>query len=702
MDVDKWTLGDIIDACAPKPTKKRKMQIPKFQRRRVWTSEKEDALIDTLKSSNISIGVLQLWKIGTIDGLDNYLLVDGLHRTSTLTKYYNDPFSFGRSRKMILDIIRNVVDTYQTYKKEDIESCCLKWFSKETLGTYEEFAESKDYAEKGEELREIIKVVADKKDKEPMAKFIMEKTKELAKNMNISNSVIPVILNAGTLDDLATLFKRINQNGTPLSLCDVLAAVWINTKIKIKNKEIVTCIADHYKELKQENNNMDIYMINDDKTYSAYEYMIGLKRYLSKKFENTFLGLIKDKEFIFKLVACCYYEDIGKKSIEKLNTTLIGENLTELEQKLEWSIGFVSKIFDKVAIYDKKLIVKEVPIYIATISLAFSNKSKISKKEDYYVNLFLVNILNDKLSDRNFNNKIIKSVVTEKRYLNKIYKAEFIEKMNRFVSDGVKLFGKNDRNPNTTTKLILTTLNKIYNDPDLEVKFGNIITKKIIIDKNKKSTISVNCLGNVCLYTRGDHDRKPTQTIVNYLTSEGVSDEDIEETVMFMDGETKYDSMLDKSSDFDKTKYVEFVKFRGKKIKEQLLEVFKANMKDDSDDENSDSDASDLNTSDSEHDDKSNSDSEESSDSDKSSDSEEEKPTKKSSEKSKNAKSEKLAKSDRHNDSASGSDSDSDSDSGSKKKKHTKKQKSDSQDTENEKPKKIVKNTSNRISIKVD
>lgn len=687
MEIDKWTLSDIIDACSHKPTKKRKMQIPKFQRRRVWTSEKEDELIDTLKSSNISIGVLQLWKIGTIDGLDNYLLVDGLHRTSTLTKYFDDPFSFGRSKQLICDIIKSVIDNYQTYKKEDIEACCFKWFNKDILGSYEDFVDSKEYAEKGEDLREIIKVISDKKDKEPMAKFIMEKTKELAKNMNISNSVIPVILNAGNLDDLSILFKKINQNGTPLSLCDVLAAVWINTKIKIKNKDIVDCITDHYKELRQENNNMDIYMINDDKTYSAYEYMIGLKRYLLKKYENTFFGLIKDKEFVFKLVSCCYYEDIGKKSIEKLNTTLVGENLTELEQNLEWSINFISKTFDRIVIFDKKLIVREVPIYIAMLSLVFGNKEKISKKENYYSNVFIINMLNDKLSDTNFNTKIIKSVVTEKRYLNKIYKAEFIEKMNRFVSDGVKLFGKNDKSPTTTTKIILTTLNKTQDNLDVEVKLGNVITKKIIMDKNKKSTLPVNCIGNVCLYVKGEHDRKPTQTVLNYLNSEGISDEDIEETVMFLNGETKYDNILLKSSDFDKNKYIEFVKFRGKKIKELLLETFKNNMKDDADESESSDDSDDSDDSDNSDDE-----SVESAESDESAESSESETDKK---KVKSSKRDDVKPSNRDDGKSSKRDN--------VKPTNKKNMKSDADsESEDEKPQKIKKNVGNRTSIKIE
>ena len=727
MDVDKWTLEDIIDACSSNPTKKRKLLIPKFQRRRVWTQEKEDELIETLKLGNISIGVLQLWKIGSDDGYEKYLLVDGLHRSSTLTKYYDDPFSFGKTKKAVLEIINEIAKSFQTYKREDIESCCFKWFNKKMLGTYEEFVESKDYAHKYDELKEIIKIVADKKDKEPMIKYIMEKTKELSKVMNISKSKIPVILNAGNLNDLAVLFKRINQNGTPLSLCDVLAAVWINTKIKIQNQEIVDCISDHYKDLKQENNNMDIYMINDDKTFTVYEYMIGLKRYLLKKYENTFLNLIKDKEFIFKLVSCCYYEDIGKKSIEKLNTTLIGENLTDLEKNLEWSIEFISKTFDKITIHEKKLIIKEVPIYIAMITLAFNEKKRISKKEKYYSNLFVINMINDKLSDRNFNTKIIKSVVTEKRYLNKIYKAELIEKMNRFVSDSVKLFGKNDRQISTTTKIILTSLNNIYNEPDIEVKFGNIITKKIILDKDKKSTLPLNCIGNVCLYTIGEHDRKTTQTILNYLHNEGVSDNDIEETIMFMDNEPKFDNILLNTSDFEKTKYLDFVKFRGKKIKEKLLEAFKENMKDDSDDEDSNdtnSDADDDKSDDSDNDSSDHSDHSDdetdndqnnsSDDSDKSESNSKSKSNGKSNGKANGKLKDKLNnKSDLKKDKSKNNHKknnsyDSDDEKLTKKSKKNKTNYTNSsnddqsENSEDDKPKKIIKKNNNRTSIKIE
>lgn len=683
MEVKGFTINEIIDACRQKPEGNKKLQIPNFQRRRVWDFNKEDELIDTLKSTTISIGALNIWKIGSLNEIDNYLLVDGLHRVTTLTKYYDDPFCFQRTKKLILNIIKDTVDAYQTYKAEDIDTCCKKWFSKEMLGDYSDFIESKGYAEKKDELREIVKTIADKKDKDSMTKFIMDKTKELVKNMDISKSIIPVILNVGTIDDLALLFKRINQNGSPLSLCDVLAAVWINSKIKIQNTEIVECISDHYKDLKHENNNMEIYMIGDEKTYNIYEYMIGLKRYLLKKYENTFLGLIKDKEFIFKLVACCYYEDVTKKSIEKLNTTLIGENLNELEKKLEFAIQFVSNTFDKIVIFDKNLLIKEIPIYIALITLSFNNMHKILKREKYYSDLFVINLLNDKLSDTTFNMKIIKLVVTNKKYMNKIYKAEFIEKMNRFISDGSKFFGKHDLKPTVATKIILQIIQH-FNNPEYDSKFGNIIPKKVILGKSDKIDQCVNCIGNVCLYPIFDPDRKPTQTIVNYLETHNFDDNAIETNITFLDGESKFDNILTKSNDFDKNKYKEFTKFRAKKIKEILLNIYKDNMKDDSDDDESDSDSD--NNSDNNSDDDSNDDDSDTDDDDSDSDVSEHK-SKHSNSSIKNNKID--------------TDEEDDDDELPKKKKSTKSNNSNNSDSK-ENSKKIIKNIGNRTSIKIE
>lgn len=698
MKTVEFSFNDLMDAASSKPEKDKKMEIPKFQRRRTWKQIIEDELIDTLKTGNISIGVLQLWKIAGNNKKERYLLVDGLHRVSTMRKYYDNPFSFSRTQNLISEIIKSVMDKYKTsYPEDTLKKCCSQWFNKDKLGNYEEFVIDKLFNDKQDELKEIVGSHVDKKDKDAMVKFILEKTRGLVKNMDITESKIPAIINSGDFTDLTTLFKRINQNGSKLSLCDVLAAVWANTKIEIKNKEIVEAIAEHYKEMKSENNGMDIYVENDDgKLFTVYEYMIGLRKWLLKKFGGTFLGQIKDKEFLFKVISCCMYQDIRKESIEKLNTTLLNEDLSEIEKKMVWSIEFISEVFDKILLFDGKLLITEVPFFISLISLAYLEKQKISKDKEKYASLFVMNLLNDKMSEMSFNSKTIKIIVEGKKYMFKVHKGEFSVKMDRYISDSIKLFGKNDKST-PLTKLILNVIRNVINENDEDEEdnldgkaiFGNVIPNKTIssYNKEKNSRLPVNCLGNMCIYHQSESKRKPMQSVVTYLVNEKVSNKYIDENVTFLDGEDKFDDMLAKSDEFDKKLYIEMLKERGQTMKKMLIGHFKNYLKSDDDEEDDDNLDTETNEDEDEDDDNKSESSDSESESDEESENEEDKPKKVN-----NSKKE---------------DSDSESEEESENEKEVKPKKANNKKTESDtdsskKPKKIEKiKTKNGTTIKI-
>lgn len=616
MQTKELTFNEIIDASSSQPEKNIKFEVPKFQRRRVWKPDQEDELIDTLKIGNISIGVIQLWKIGIVDKKEKYLLVDGLHRISTICKYYENPFSFGRSKRLINEIILSMNEKYgKTYAPDVINKCCSEWLNKDVLGNYQEFVEDKLFNDEIDKLKDIVgSHIVDKKGKEEFYKTLLEKTRSLVKNISITDSKIPAILNTGEYKDLTMLFKRINQNGTPLSLNDVLAAIWSNTPVKIKNKEIITCIMENYAEMKQENNNMDIYE-DGNKTFNASEYVTGLKRWLGKKFSGTFFGYIKDKEFVLKILSCCEFEDITKKSIQKLDSVLVEMDLSNLEKYLVWSIEYISSVFDKILIKEGKLLITEVPIYVSLITLAYKNRSIIKKNKEKYSMLFVLNMLNDKVSGVSYNARTIDSVVKQKKFMYKIHKGEFIEKLTNYSSDTIKLFGKYDK-LTPLTKLILSIIlstlkfdedNDDDDDKKKDLRFANIIAKKVVMDynKDKKSRLSINNLGNICLFPVGDNNRKPTQSIYNYLTVEKRSVNYIDKNIIFLGGEDKFDELLAKAEEFGKKEYIEFLKLRCTNIKNLLVNYFKDYLKAD-DDEEEEEDNLDTETGNDEDDKKSN------------------------------------------------------------------------------------------------
>ena len=53
MDIEKWNIEDLVDACSLKPIGNKKIKIPTIQRRRAWTQNQESELIETLKLNKI-------------------------------------------------------------------------------------------------------------------------------------------------------------------------------------------------------------------------------------------------------------------------------------------------------------------------------------------------------------------------------------------------------------------------------------------------------------------------------------------------------------------------------------------------------------------------------------------------------------------------------------------------------------------------
>jgi len=585
MNIEKWDIETLIDACSSKPKGHKKLKIPKFQRRREWKSYQEDELIETMKSNQISIGVLQLYKLDFEKKMEIYLLVDGLHRVTTLSKYFKNPFSFGRTKKLIDNIANEIVQKYEkSYDKDELKKLCDKWFNEKNLESYQEFVVDKTYSDsdKSDYLEKIISKLSDKKDKDNMCKMFKTKTKVLRDSMDISKSIIPVILNVGDISILPILFKRINQNGTPLTPCDVLAAKWYaSDKIEVKNKDIVECIKTYYSDMRSENNGMEIYNNDNDNNtmFTTYEYIIGLKRYLFDQFEDTFLEHITNKEFMFKLLSCCFFGNMSKKSIERIREKITEENLSELEKKLEWSIKFVADALDPIIIFktgDKcKILIREVPIILGLITLSYKYKTQIEKNKDYYKKIFQMNLLNDKISETNFNTQIIKSILKNKKYLSRVHKEEFIGKFNGYISNGIKQRGKNDK-ITTLSQFVLMFVKNIKDNSE-EYELGNIVLKKKINEFNKENKgkqLPLNFLGNLCLYGYSEEKRKPKETIVEYLNKQNISDNDIYENVLYMGENIDYDDIIQQQEITEKY-YIQFLKVRSGKIRDIIINEYK-------------------------------------------------------------------------------------------------------------------------------
>lgn len=578
MDIEKWNIDNLVDACSAKPFGNKRMKIPSVQRLRAWTPEQENELIETLKLNCISIGTLQVYKLEVSGKKETYLLADGLNRCTTLVNYFNNPLSFGIAKKSINLIENELVEKYKkSHEPSNLQTLCAKWFNVDVMGNYKDFVMERTFNEKTDELQDIVAKLIDKKDKDNIYKFLLTKTKDLCKELDISKSVICVVVN----DDISTLpllFRRINQNGTPLSACDVLAATWVTQEVEITNQDIISCIKDHYNELKRGNNNMEIYSVTSGK-HTVYDYINGLSRHLAEKYENTFYANIssKDKEFVFKLLSCVLVGDVSKKSIGQLDEIMVKEDLAALEEKLYWVFDYTSEVMDPLVLvrvntkegHIMKNIVKEVPFYIGLMSYLLINKAKIGKKLDNLKTLIRLNLINDKLSDTSFSVKIISSLLEDRKYANKLSLEEFSAKLTAHSEKTIKATkGKVD----VVSQLVLKFMNILTANENDSLEFGTIIARKELNDFNKdnKEFLPVNAFGNIAIYDCSGVPKKASESVVKYLQDQGVDENTVYQNYLYVDNATQNDELVVRQL-ITKKNYLKFLRYRTKCIKDRIV-----------------------------------------------------------------------------------------------------------------------------------
>jgi hypothetical protein len=109
---------------------------------------------------------------------------------------------------------------------------------------------------------------------------------------NFINYEVPLNIYTGPIDNVPTIFERVNSQGTPLSKYDILAASWITTDLHVKNLEVVAAIRANY-AARIQNGDYEIEGFDEsaeieEGTYNLYEYLFGLGKVLSNKCPTIF------------------------------------------------------------------------------------------------------------------------------------------------------------------------------------------------------------------------------------------------------------------------------------------------------------------------------------------------------------------------------------------------------------------------------
>ncbi|AYV79629.1 MAG: DUF262 domain-containing protein [Faunusvirus sp.] len=578
-DIDKWGLDDLIDAMSSVPTKKRKIRVPKFQRRKAWDDAKENRLIDSL-DKNIPVGCLTLYKIKSdAHGCDYYLIIDGLQRSLTVRKYIKNPLQFENSRNIIKQVQDELTHRYPTVDKNKIDAIFSWWFVAANIGSYDDII-AKNYTEKFDDLQEYIYNNLGKSDTaKEIYKIIKINTTTLSNKINISKLKMPVLICHTIATSLYDVFDRLNTGGTPLKRHEICAAAWYKFGyITVKNPEIITHIAEHYDDMKK---SIDEFEIHDDDTerkadqFTYHEYLMGLKGYINKKYELLNMLQQNSDEYIFHLVAVCLTKMTGADSdYETVPLRLIEEykldGLYKFEKQILKSVEIISQVLDPYI----KIKTKDIPLYqvYALIGTIYNN-------DKYDIKQLQLHILHDRLTQvwKTQQSQTVAKFIKNNTYCGAISRKDYEKAFDDYSDNSLEIETINCSKITTVDKLFMHMLyigrypNYIqYNTTnDYDRVIGANKLKKLFRADDIK--VSISHIANICPYINSC-ENKQYKTLYDFINSKtSVADKEAWMSYYFItDIDLKFIN-----TNFNKSDYIAFLKRRFALIKTSFFSDYK-------------------------------------------------------------------------------------------------------------------------------
>ena len=225
-EVDRWKVRDLVDALSANPNGEIKLTIPPFQRNIVWTTEKREAFIDSIKLG-FPIGSLLLYSIGQANGKRHYSLVDGLQRCYTLKNYNENQFKYFKDADIPDSIVTMARSSLSIAASDDvIRSQILRW-----LKDRKSFDEAEGYSAFAlfRYLQDTFSLSVGLPDQlhQKLAQFLNQRKT----TGDVSEGQLPVLIFQGSQAKLPEIFNRINSKGTPLNKYQIYAATWSDARI---------------------------------------------------------------------------------------------------------------------------------------------------------------------------------------------------------------------------------------------------------------------------------------------------------------------------------------------------------------------------------------------------------------------------------------------------------------------------------------
>ena len=412
--IKTWNVNELIDATSANPRLGRRVTIPRFQRRLVWTRQKQEQLIESIKKGYPFGSLLMYRESDDVDEMEHYKLIDGLQRTQALRHHASHPNSSFTKTDLSDELIELVAQELDRVSEMDISSqqtqirrAMLRW-----IWDSQGFSEADGWGIAGlvnALISEILELEADTyefytanrellSDDRPFKVWVTNFLDSIQEESDIGKAEVPIIIFTGPSRELPTVFELLNTQGTKLTRYEIFAAQWLGSRQPIENKDIIDAIWKKYGELEKLGLTLDVAQKAPDeqsrleREYTLFEYLFGLGQHLSHKYPHLFKAVKVDQPSPagFNLMAACLGLHTASQ-MEELPEAIHGLDRTTLEAYLLESVGFVNNTMEpvlslhpyeqpKISYYHGEL---QIISMIATAFQARYNKNDLSVSKEW-------------------------------------------------------------------------------------------------------------------------------------------------------------------------------------------------------------------------------------------------------------------------------------------------------------------------------
>lgn len=530
------------------------IKVPQFQRNVVWNTKKRKDFIENLRDGNPFGSILVHQKS------QEYTLVDGLQRVSTIKHYYNNPYLYFEytdiNRDMIISLIEYSYSKKNLIFEQNSEAVTQKCIAIQK-GIFNKLTEKIEDTDICFEIPEENDLVNDKVS----FKIISKTIQDFKEKINISSLVVPTIIYTGPSEKLPTIFYNLNTGGVNLSKYETFSSLWNPKKFILDDEEINAKIYEKYEQMMNKSNlEIDISLEEIvEKGVSLFEYCYSISEILrdkNKKYNLIFGPNKKSTDPIgFEILSLISGLNVNKA--ENLDKKLIAATPQFLIQLKEIIVEAFSVITESLEPWIKaengtnNTLDSTYMIYHMAVSYI---------KHNFQINFENYHIV--RISDSNWNKNFKKYLPLHyiKDYLNDFWKrnrqvsdlsreVNSPESLNKYATnispnewnEVLQMFKENQIYETGTTislksKLFLDYLikYKLEEKPELrkyllsnndnsniKIDYEHIIPQKRIETNIKglftAKTFPISSLGNLCYLSSNDNRSKKDKTIYEYI-----------------------------------------------------------------------------------------------------------------------------------------------------------------------------------------